>query len=515
MKPRALAMAAVVVSVYSGAAFANWTATGRFVYEDRDWNETGFTGTITVRPVRFADVEVYDAAKTGSKAILAKGKTAADGSFSIAVVDSSTRRVRVRVLTSTTQTSGLFVKVTNPGGSVYAGLGPEVAGHAPTVNVDFGTLTAPAFAGGEAFNIFDMGIHGADYLKAVHGSWPTSKQALTLKWAAAGGVTVSTTSGYTVTLRDTAGYDDTVILHEWAHYAMNIHSKSSNPGGTHALSDCNEDLRLAFDEGRATYLGNAVIRSSGIGPASVYVRTSGASGPGGATNWFDLEDEIQYACDGATSEVTVARSLWDIGDGASTADSSPGVEETHDRLSLPDREVWQVFSGPVKSASTVTHESFWNGWFDATIANGFLLEMRDLFGFLSIDYRPDAQEPNDTTGQAVAIFPNDPPLRLTYFADPDGDGKGQADTDLFRLDALSGTVYTVETLDLLSDANTLIEILDTNGSTVLASNDNRSTSDPSSLVTWTAPRTDTFYVRSRHATDVGIHGTYSLRVTTP
>lgn len=499
----------------SGSAWANWTATGRFVYEDRTWNETGFTGTIAVLPVRFADVEVYDTAKSGAKAILAKGKTASDGTFSIAVTDASTRKVRVRALTSTTQTSDLFVKVTNASGSVYAGLGPEIVGHAPNVNVDFGTMTARAFAGGEAFNVFDLAVHGADYVKAMTGSRPGSKQLLTIRWAANAGVTVSSTSGYTVTLRDSGGYDDTVILHEWAHYAMNIHSKSSNPGGIHALSDCNEDLRLAFDEGRATYLGNAVVRRFGLGPASVYVRTSGASGPGGATNWFDLEDEIQYACDGATSEVTVARSLWDVGDGPSTPDFTPGIEETHDVLALPDVEVWQVFAGPVKSAATVTHETFWNGWFDASVANGFLFEMRDLFGLLSIDYRPDGHEPNDATADARPVVANDSPLRLTYFADPDGDGKGQADTDLFRLEAISGVVYTIETLDLLSDANTSLEILDTNGSTVLASNNDRSASDPSSSIVWTAPRTGTFYVRSRHATDVGIHGTYSLRVTTP
>ena len=507
--------AAILASLVPGTAFANWTATGRFVYEDRTWNETGFTGATTTLPIRFADVEVYDSAKTGSKAILAKGRTAADGAFSIAVSDSSTRKVRVRVLAQTVQTTDLFLKVTNQSGSVYAGYGPEVTGHPPSVNVDFGTMTAAAFSGGEAFNIFDLAVRGADYVKDMAGSRPNSKRLVTLRWASTGGVSVASTSGNTVTLRDTAGYDDTVILHEWAHYAMNNYSKSTNPGGTHALADCNEDLRLAFDEGRATFLGNAVIRRFGLGPANVYVRTGGASGAGGATNWFDLEEEIQYACDGATSEVNVARSLWDIGDSSTTPDSTPGVEEDHDLLALPDQEVWQVFSGPIKNATTVTHESFWNGWFDGSVANGNLLEMQNVFGFLSIDYVTDPFEPNDTIADATAVAAGGAPVRLTYFSDPDGDGKGQADTDLFRLDAASGATYVVETYGLLSDANTLLEILDTDGITVLASNDDRSSSDPSSYLSWTSPRADRFYVRSRHATDVGIHGTYFLSLTNP
>lgn len=515
MTARRFVLATAFLALAPGAAWANWIASGRFVYEDREWNETGFTGTTSPLPVRFADVEIVDTAKSGAKAILAKGKTASDGTFSIAVVDSATRKVQVRVYTRTTQTSDLWVKVTNQSGSIYAGYGPEIVGHAPSVNVDFGTLTAAAFAGGEAFNIFDLAVHGADFVKAMTGSRPGSRQLVTLKWAANGNVSVSTTSGYTITLRDNAGYDDTVILHEWAHYAMNIHSKSSNPGGTHALADCGEDLRLAFDEGRATLLGNSVIRRFALGPASIYVRTSGASGPGGATNWFDLEEELQYACDGATSEVTVARSLWDIGDGAATPDFTPGIEEDHDRLALDDREVWEVFAGPVKSASTVTHESFWNGWFDASVSNGRLLDMQDVFGFLSIDYAPDAFEPNDGSSTATTLVVGSPMPGLTYFADPDGDGKGQADTDVFRFDATAGTQYTIETFGLLSDANTSLEILDTNGSTVLASNNDRSASDPSSLITWTASRSDTFYVRSKHATDVGIFGTYSIVVTSP
>ena len=68
--------------------------------------------------MRFADVQVVDPNKNGSKAVLANGKTDANGNFSILVVDSTTRAaVRVKIYTTTTQTSDLFVKVTTQSGA--------------------------------------------------------------------------------------------------------------------------------------------------------------------------------------------------------------------------------------------------------------------------------------------------------------------------------------------------------------------------------------------------------------
>ncbi|HET9299718.1 MAG TPA: PPC domain-containing protein, partial [Candidatus Polarisedimenticolaceae bacterium] len=131
-------------------------------------------------------------------------------------------------------------------------------------------------------------------------------------------------------------------------------------------------------------------------------------------------------------------------------------------------------------------------------------------------FRPDVYEPNETPAQSTSIASNGGPWQLTFFADPDGNGKGQADTDVFRISATQGVVYTVTTSNLVSDANTNLEILDTNGTTVLASNnDCPGFTDGSSCLTVTAPRTDTFYIRVKHATDAGIYGSYSLQVTNP
>ena len=520
MSARLALGAAVLLAAAVGAAPAHaaWVASGCFVYEDREQDGTGFTGAIVERPMRFVDLEVRDPNKSGSKALVGRGKTDSQGCFSFTVTDSSTRNLYLQALSTSTQTPDLFVRVTTHGGAVYALRSATIPAHAPTVNVAFGTLVARVDSGGQAFNIFDQLVMGADFVKALSGSRPGSGKLVTVKWASNGGVTgASYLSGCcTIILRDFAGYDDSVLLHEWAHYVGYHYWKSSNPTGTHALADCRQDLRLAFDEGRASWFGNRVRCHHGLPGCNLYLRTTGAAGPGNLQNWFDLENEVQYACDGAQSEVTVARSLWDLHDHAGTTDSTPDSDDPpHDLLSLGDVESWQVNTGPIRSAVTVHHEAFWDGWFDPTVANGYLPEMRTLFGSFSIDYRPDEYEPNDTTSQATDLVVNGACLPLTYFSDPDGDGKGQADTDVVRLVATGGTTYTVETRNLLSDANTALEILDTNGTTVLASNNDRAAGDESSLVTWTAPRSDIFYVRSKHAADHGKYGSYDLCATSP
>jgi hypothetical protein len=519
MSRRAFRVAPILLVVAMAApAWANWTASGQLLYEHREWDQTGFTGTVVNLPARFADVEVIDPTKNGAKAHLAWGKTDANGNFSVPVTDSTTRsKVRVLILTQTTQTSDLFVKVTTPGGSVYAANSPDSLNHGPNTNVNWGTMVAQAFAGGEVFNILDRGVFGADFIKVLTGSRPNSSKLVTFKWASNGGVTVSGTSGSTVTLRDTAGYDDTVIQHEWSHYIMNNYSKVTNPGGQHFLSDCNEDPRLAFDEARASFFGCSVRRYYGWPNANVYMKTDGGSGPGHVVNWYNLEDAEQYVCHGDTSEVANSRTMWDIADGPATTDLTPGIDDNPpDALTLPDAETWQVFVGPIKLVTYVTAESFWDGWFDPTVANGNYAAMKDIWSYFTIEFFHDAFEPNNTTATAPLLAANAPPIHLTYFYDANGDGKGAVDTDIFKFNAVSGQVYTIETLNLLSANDTNLELLDTNGTTVLASNNDRVAGDKSSKITWTAPRSDLFYVRSKRATGgYTIYGSYDLSLTSP
>ena len=495
-----------------GTSYANWTASGTFRYVDREFDQNGFTGVEPSLPVRFATVEVRDFNAMPKKAVLATGATDANGNFSIAVTDSNTRTVYVRVLTNSTAVSGLFMKVQNrfTPKNPYALASANVPNHAPSASVAFGTLTAAIGAGGEAFNIYDTGVRVMDFLQAVNGSKPGSGTPLTYEWEAGSGAVASSydRGSRTVTVGDNSGYNDTVFSHESGHYAFHVYSATDSPGGAHHLLDCNQDLRLAYEEGRATWFGQAMRRYFNLSRPELYVKTTGAPGPGNLDFFFDVENENPYSCDGATSEVSVYSALWDVNDSAATADSTPGVDD--DSIGRPDADNWDVDKNYVRTAANKSLEDFWDGWF--TRGKGFKTDMIAAFQRTAVEYYTDAGEPNDAVAAALPISINATSHR-TFFADVNNNGVGEADNDFFSFTAAAGTTYTIETLNLLGKANTSLVLYASNGTTVLASNDNRATGDDSSLIVYTASAAGTLYIKSFHATDLGIYGSYDLRLT--
>lgn len=514
MKLSRLLALLTLILLSSVPAMANWTATGRFMYVDREYDQTGFTGVEPQLPIRSADVEIRD---TKNK-VIASGATDPNGNFSIFVVDSSTRNVYARVITTSTKTSTLFIQVrTGSGGgsSTYAVATSTVSNHNPNTNVNFGTTVALKGQGGEAFNIFDQLLRGVDYIALLRGSRPGPADNVTALWAINRGVTDSTYSrgARTMSYRDTAGYDDTPILHEMGHYFVAEFSGTDNVAGPHTFSDCNIDIMLAWEEGFATYWGNSVLRSNNMPRCNIYMRSNGGPGPGNLVRYADLETDTQYLCQGDTSEVSVFSLLWDINDSTATTDTTPGAEDSQDSLALPDSQVDEVMQNYIPTAVNKSLEDLWDGWFKAPISNGFLTQMRAISDILGVEFVEDASEVNNSAATATPITVGGAPKPATFFFDPDGDGAGQADTDYFIFSATSGLSYRAETTGLLSDGNTLLELLDSNGSTVLASNNDRAPGDPSSLINWTAPRSDLFYLRVTHAPDLGVYGSYNLSVS--
>jgi hypothetical protein len=387
-----------------------------------------------------------------------------------------------------------------------------MAGHNPAVNVDFGTSTIQIGQGGEAFNIYDQLVIGADYAAFLTGSRPST--SLEIVWGLSNGLGDSFYSAgdTSIRLRDTAGYDDTVVLHEMGHFITQLYSNSDSPGGAHTFAWCNVDIRLAFEEGWATFWGNSALRHHGRPRPHIYTRTNGGPGVGHLVRSANLESDTQYLCRGATSEVVVFSILWDIVDGSTTPDSTPGVDDAHDLLDLEDHEVWEVMTEHLPGAANVALEDFWDGWFLPPVLNGFQAEMRDIADYVGVEFVEDSQEGNDVTASATPLIPGYPSIHATFFRDADLDGAGAPDDDYFAFEAAAGEAYVIETLGLLSDANTKLYLIDSDGSTVLAINDDRASGDPSSLIEWTAPRADTFFVRVFHAPDVGNYGSYDFRV---
>src|SRR5439155_10506757 len=90
-RARAAAFLAVALAMVSSApARANWTASGQFLYRDRQQDLNGFTGVEPDLPTRHVDVQIVD---TVANTVLASGATDANGFYSIAVTDAQTRTV--------------------------------------------------------------------------------------------------------------------------------------------------------------------------------------------------------------------------------------------------------------------------------------------------------------------------------------------------------------------------------------------------------------------------------------
>ena len=252
-----LIVALCLLALFVPESAADWTASGRALYRDREFDTTGFTGVEPLLPVRFADIEVLDAV---TSTILATGVTDASGDFSLLVVDSEVRDVFVRFLARSDSTADLFLTATTGAGAPYAVASPTVSGHDPGTSIDWGALVAEIGQGGEGFNLFDMGLLGIDYLAALQGSRPGANDALAIVWETARGQSGSFATSSSIQMRDSGGYDDTVVLHEFAHFAVFNYSDSDSPGGFHALADCLQDPRLAWDEGHASFFGNSILR---------------------------------------------------------------------------------------------------------------------------------------------------------------------------------------------------------------------------------------------------------------
>ena len=492
----------------SGAApvFADYNVSGRFLYVDREFDSNGFTGVEPQVPIRFADVQVV----SGNK-IMAASATDGQGLFSFTVQDNLTRDIYVRCLARHQTTTGVPIDVRsgNQSGTIWSIASQIYTAHAPNQNVAVGTLVAVPGTGGEAFNLLDVAEMGADYLQFLRGPGPGPLLLIIFN---ASNPNLSTDTGNTIIMGNSAGYDDTVALHEMGHYVVFNYSKTDGPGGEHHLSDCNQDIRLAFEEGHATAWGLSVRRHFNLPHSSLYVRTFGLPGPGNLWFYFDVETQQPFLCHGATSETTVQTALWDLMDGPATTDESPGVEEPWDLLQNQDAAYWKVMTLYLPTAANVSLEDFWDGWFYPTVANGHYPEMVAIFRELEVEYFPDSNEPDDTLGEAKVIVPGPYLLHQTYFADRNNDLLGEPDPDVFALDLVGGTSYTLETLNLLSDANTALDLFGPDGATLVATNDNRSAFDPSSLIVYTPPASGRLYLRSYHAADWGIYGSYDLRV---
>ena len=504
-----IAMACLAFAAWAPTASANYEVRGTFQYRDRPFQLGGFTGTDVDRPIRFAEVDVIDAAN----AVLGSGATDANGAFTINIIDSTVRNVRVRCKTIAPAASTLELRVLQTGTSaVFAVVSNTYTNHNPNVNIDFRATPVVATPSvqpstvnaGDPFNIFDSVVDAFDAVASLRGTRPTLQ--LTVYW------NLGSNNGtyYTSTTRsiflfglpsDSDGYDDSVILHEVGHYIEDTLAATDNPGGAHSLNGL-YDLRLAWSEGVATLFQNVVRQWQGLPRPEIYVDTSGEPGAGHAFISYDVETP-SVGVPTARNEVAVNAALWDIVDVPGTADGSPGSDD--DPLALADGTgaFWDTFtSTQFRNAPSVSCEDFWDAWF--AIGNGQTAGMQQTFNARGIEYNDDAFEPDDSVGQARSIVAGSPPAHHTFY--------GIGDEDWIIVAVQGGSPYTFETLNLTNGADTRLDLYAADGTTLLGSNDNIPGNPPASRIEYMPAQTAIVYLRCRRVVDLHTYGSYDLRV---
>lgn len=130
----------------------------------------------------------------------------------------------------------------------------------------------------------------------------------------------------------------------------------------------------------------------------------------------------------------------------------------------------------------------------------------------------DEYEPDDSYVQAKLIQVNGPAQQRKFHV--------AGDEDWAKFAAVAGRVYTITTSSLGDSNDTYLELYDTNGTTVLAHNDDGGSQPLSSKIAWIAPGDGVYYVKARHyyrgvggctgyEYDLALTGTISWRVYLP
>jgi hypothetical protein len=479
-----------VFLLLSSAAAAQVTVTGTVQYEDRTYGTGGFTGTV-LRPVRQADVELLDSGVT-----VALSATDNAGGFSFSGVASSTD-LQVRIYAR--RAGGMInasVRNNTGANAIYTVLS---AGIDTSATTSFGTINLLQSGAGPAFNIFDCAVKTFQYLLALDPALPNLPPPMTVYWET--GTTNGTYFDGSVNgifllggASDTDEYDDDIILHEMGHWVAFNFSKDDTLGGFHTIVD-QLDPRTSWSEGWAHYWSATVRR---FYPAEYPNPNLQIDTNSGGASVFDIEGpSFPAQAIMATNELAVACVLWHITDG----NTLPGPGATY------EPEVWGAVSGQIPLRSNITLEDFHAGLtaIDPAIipAVSGSEVAPGIFKERLIRYYLDGSEPNDSPAAAAPLSLGTVGLlQRTFF--------GNLDDDWYSVTAPPGTLV-VETLNLGDGCNTILQLYDATGTTLLASNDNRLPNDPRSQVGVQVSTDTTYLIRALRSGSVVEYGYYDIR----
>lgn len=151
---------------------------------------------------------------------------------------------------------------------------------------------------------------------------------------------------------DTDEFDNSVIIHEYAHFITALFSKDSSPGGKHFGIE-SIDPRLAWSEGFANFFQAAVQDQA------FYVDTVGQSKLAISLERQLAFDRPTVIGEGNYREFAIARFLWDIIDSGS--DYSSGLDDDGYSGSPADfKWIWSLLTSPSFKSSHFTSMGLFN-----------------------------------------------------------------------------------------------------------------------------------------------------------
>lgn len=449
-----------VVSANPGASAI--TLSGKATYEDKPFDENGFTGNIELKPVRKAFIEIV--AIDGFNTI-ASGASNDLGEFNISADNSGQRGgVYLRVVSTSDPADASKLEIRNNprDQALYSLVSPGIDDStARSFSAPLNLNAKPGGAGG-AFNLFDVFLDASEFLRQAGPCPPPNTSCLlpelTSYWergSKEGTYFVSPQNEIFVLggggNGDADEYDDSVIIHEFGHFVLSQFSKDDSPGGAHALSENDQDIRLSWSEGWANFF------SSAVRGTPIYVDTVGSD----RLLSFNIEDyttlppsTLNASARYTTSEIAVAGVLWDLLDPTDTATDN-------DPIDLSFAYILQtVMSFP--SLSSATMETFWLEFEKNAATAPSVTEIQTIMRGRGIELFAD-------NGPQQALDTGIPQHFTTYRVGTVPDG----DIDIIPFTVDQGVRYTVNTLNLTNGADTLLSIKEQTG-TLVGQNDNAS-----------------------------------------
>ncbi|MEK7747831.1 MAG: hypothetical protein AAB300_01980 [Nitrospirota bacterium] len=470
------------------------TVSGKAFYEDKGYDETGFTGQMTLLPIRHAVIELIS---TDTKLPIASGITGEDGAYEFKSINNSSRNggVYVQVVAENVGTSTSPAKVfkSEANQSLIVARSPidlddSVSNLFSPVNI-----TAPADGNGVggAFNILDLFLKGGAFIKKA-GFCPNNlltteciAPRVTVFWepkgTALGGGSSYNSNPHRIYIHgggaqqtDTDEYDDTVIVHEYGHFVATEFSNDNSPGGSHFLTDNTQDIRLSWSEGWATFFGSAVLGSP------LYVDTM-ASGNGFSFNIDSPKSAQIYT----TNEVSVSSVLWRTMNQISPTTNTP----------IGFFPIWKAFTE--MTTTNLTIEQFAELFMSQNAPEKAVFQ--SVLQERKIEHFPDSKE---TDGEIPLVVGGGQHHTLYR----EGVGGPFNDEDAITFSVTSGITYTIKTENLTNGADTFLTL-----DTPSMSNDNANGASYSSTCD-TCPKNDTTMLASQITFMATTGGTQTVKV---